>query len=144
MRLKVDKQFIAAKAVIKKNNKFLIVRESSKYIEGTNFTKYDFPGGRLSVGESVNTAIAREVKEEVGIKVKVLRPFFVDEWYPKVQGQQFQIIGIFFICEPIGKNIKLGNDHDDYRWVSIDESKKYKLMPAVEKAFKALKNSSKK
>jgi len=141
MKLKIDKQFIAVRAIIKKNEKFLIIRESNKYKDGTNHGLYDFPGGKLNIGESAHKALLREVKEEAGMKVKVLQPVFVDEWYPKVHGQQFQIVGVFFMCEPIGKTIKLGSDHDEYKWITIDESKKYKLMPAVTNAFKVLNDT---
>ncbi len=44
-------------------------------------------------------------------------PFHVGEWRPVVKGEQIQIIGIFFLCEPTSHEVILSKDHDDYMWV---------------------------
>ncbi len=115
------KQFIAVRAVVVKDRKVLMVREAQTYEGGTNHGKYDFPGGKVKPGETVFDAVNRETNEEVGISVKLGRPFFVDEWRPIIKGEQVQIVCIFFICESESEAVKLGADFDDYQWVSIDE-----------------------
>lgn len=134
----IKKQFIAVRAVIKKDNKYLIIRESGQYAGGTNHSKYDFPGGKVEIGESIQSAIEREVEEETGIKIKVIAPFFVDEWRPIIKNEQIQIIGIFFMCEPLSLDIKLSADHDDYQWVSLDEYPQFALIDATKNAFESL------
>ncbi len=74
------KFFIATKAFIVRDRKVLIVRESSKYQDGTNAAKYDVVGGRLTPGERFDESLRREVKEETGLEVKIGKPFFVNEW----------------------------------------------------------------
>jgi 8-oxo-dGTP diphosphatase len=137
----VQRQLVAARAIIEKDGNFLIIRESSRYDDGTKTGKYDFPGGRVKVGESIQASLERETEEEVGLKVKVGRPFFVDEWKPVIKGEQVQIIGIFFICETFNTEVKLSTDHDDYKWVSLSEYDQFPLVLEVKKAFDVLVSS---
>jgi len=50
--------------VVKKNNKLLL---------GKRFGKWCFPGGHLEFGEEFKDCAKREMKEEVGIKIKNIR-----------------------------------------------------------------------
>jgi 8-oxo-dGTP diphosphatase len=138
----VDKQFIAVRAVIIKDQKVLLIKEASDYKGGTNHGKYDFPGGKVKVGEHLVDAIIREVNEEVGIKVKIGPSFFVDEWRPTIKGVQVQIIGIFFKCEPLEKEIKLSSDHDEYIWVDINDFSSLPLIEETRKALVALRDDN--
>jgi len=121
-------QRIAGKAVIVHNGKVLIIRESTKYDDGTKAGRYDFPGGRVEPGESLQTALVRETKEECGLEVEMGRPIFVGEWSPKVKGTTLQIFGIFFQCIPKDTNVVLGVDHDDYKWIDPSDSNQFDLI----------------
>jgi 8-oxo-dGTP diphosphatase len=88
--MEVQKLFIATKAFVVKGGKVLIVRESSKYDEGTNAAKFDVVGGRLKPGERFDENLRREVKEETGLDIQIGKPFFVNEWRPvmRVKGER--------------------------------------------------------
>lgn len=132
----MDKQFIATRAVIIKDNKVLIIREAQTYEGGVNPGKYDLPGGKVEKGETIEESLIRETKEESGLDIKVGKPFFATEWNPVVNGERLQIKGIFFICEAITSEVILSKDHDDYKWIDLKEYFKYSLTDTVEEALK--------
>jgi len=128
-------QRVAVRAVIIKDNKVLALRESQGYEGGSQHGKYDFPGGKVGIGESVHEALHREVREEIGTEVEILEPFYVDEWRPTVNGQPLQIIGLFYYCNLLDENITLSKDHDEYKWIPLSEYKDYPLVREKRRAL---------
>lgn len=126
----VDKLFIATKAFIIHENKVLVLREDVKSPDGTNPHSFDLPGGRLEPGEDVYTGLHRKVKEETGLEVKISDPFYVGEWWPKVRGEQWHIVGIYFLCSLQGNNeVVLNHEHDHAEWI---EPKQYEVIDLIE------------
>lgn len=128
MEQNITKQFAATRAVIVRDGKVLIIRESSKYDGGTQIGLYDFPGGKIKPGEHPHEALDREVLEEAGMKVRILKPFFVEDWMPTVKGETIHVVAVFFLCEPESETVTLGPDFDDYKWISPAERNDYPLM----------------
>ncbi len=133
----VNQIFVATKAFIIYRGKVLILRESSKYEDGSNVLKFDVPGGRLQPGQRFDKSLLREIKEETGLNVKMGRPFFVNEWRPVVRDEQWQIVGTFFICEANSDDVSLSQDHDMYEWINPEDHSKYNLIDNLHPAFEA-------
>lgn len=131
------KLFVATKAFIKYQGKILILRESTKYEDGSNSAKYDVVGGRIKPGQNFRESLLREIEEETRLKVKVGRPFHVGEWRPIVRGEQWQIVGTFFECETDSDKVILSEDHDDYQWINPEEFKNYPVIGNLVEAFEA-------
>ena len=130
------KLFVATKAFINFQGKILILRESSKYEDGSNASKYDVVGGRINPGQQFEESLLREIDEETGLKVRVGNPFYVGEWRPVVKGEQWQIVGIFFECLAESNTVKPSEDHDEYKWITPEDYLEYPLIDNLKVAFK--------
>lgn len=69
------------------------------YDEKTN--AYKLPGGAIKVGEKTEDALQREVREELGIAVKIDYLAFVVENRFYVLDKQYHNIEWHYVCQPI-------------------------------------------
>lgn len=136
---------VAAKAIVVKDGKVLILREASTYDEGANIGKYGVPGGRINADESFFAALKREVMEETGLEIEIGNPLHIGEWWPVIKGMKTHIVALYVQCHPIGDNIKLSEEHDSYAWIDADNMSDYNIMPpdgdVISKALAKLGNN---
>ena len=78
----------------------------------------DLPGGRIEAGESLEDGLHREIKEETGLNVLILRPN--SEW-SFVKGPAQRVIGMTFDCRYLSGNLKLSPEHSGHRWANPSE-----------------------
>ena len=78
--------------------------------------KWEFPGGKVEVGESREEALVREIREELSVDIEVLEFLkTVEHAYP-----DFHLIMHVFKCVLDDSEITL-NEHVGLRWLSVDE-----------------------
>lgn len=119
--MKPNQPFIPVLAALIKNNngEFLIARRKPMLNNGG---KWEFPGGKLRLGEVLEDCLTREIKEELGIEIIVKDPFqIVNQPY-----SERSILLISYLCEYVGGNINL-KDHDQIEWVESDLLMQYDL-----------------
>ena len=108
-------------AIIKKQDKIFITRRSY----GEFADMWEFPGGKIELGESREEALIREVKEELELDINNLEYLTTVEYdYPN-----FHLTMHCFICEICGGELVL-NAHNDAKWVSLEELSTQKWVPA--------------
>lgn len=130
---------VAAKAVIiRADGKVLIVREGTTYADGSQIGLYGLPGGRLDVGESFEAGLAREAKEETGLKIKPLYPLYVGEWRPTIKDVPHQIVAVFMACKALTTKVTLSDEHDGFEWIDPKNRGAYKFMDPDDKVLDAL------
>lgn len=95
---------------------------------------WSLPGGTMSPGELIVETIVREVKEEAGLQIKVIRligvysdPKHIIEYSDGEVRQQFSIC---FACIPEGGSIQVSEESHEVRFFSSDEMKKMNIHPA--------------
>jgi len=131
-----QEQYVAVKGIIRHQGKILLIREAPGE-DRTNPGKWDLPGGRIALGEHPADGLHREIMDEVGLEVQISKLIWLDEWRPRIDGLQRQIVGVFLSCTAKTTDVKLNEDHDDHRWVKLDDAKKLPLMSAAASALEA-------
>ncbi len=131
-------QRIAMKALIADHTgNILILREAGTYEEGTNLGKYQLPGGRINPGEPFLDGLQREVLEETGLTVEVDQPIYVGEWFPVIKGVPNHIVAVFLACRAMSTDVRLSEEHDDFKWVRPAEAFGYNLIDPEDKVIQA-------
>ncbi len=125
---------VAAKSFIVKDNKVLIVKRSDYSIQKPN--TWEFPGGRLEIGEDPMLGVQRETKEETGLDIEVLHPINIRH-FKRADNQTVTLI--VFLCKPLHTNVKLSKEHTAYEWVALENAKD-KLADFFHKEIDIFKN----
>ena len=122
-------------AVIECDGHYLITkRGANTHLPG----HWEFPGGKREIGESLETCLLRELREELGVEIKEPIPFMVIQHkYPEKTVELN-----FFFCSLIPGEIKpLGCA--DFRWVSLGELSNFTFLPADEPVVAKLQERTK-
>ena len=112
--------------VIDRGGRFLITRRP---VSGLLGGLWEFPGGKVEAGEKAEAALAREIREEVGISIEV------DGHIARIRHAytHFRIVMDVFRCRYRSGKVVL-NGPIDHRWIAVDEIERYPF-PAANHKF---------
>lgn len=119
------RQKISVRALIKNNEKYLLVRRASgtpSYIG-----QFELPGGKVEYGEDPEASVRREVGEELGVEAGVVQLYKVVSWMDTVERDTQHVIVVYLVglTDP-GAKITLSSEHNKFVWeklsnVQLDE-----------------------
>jgi 8-oxo-dGTP diphosphatase len=104
---------LAVDGVIIKNHIIVLVKRSKPPFEG----QYALPGGFVEYGETVESALIREIVEETGLKVKIKS--LIGVYSDPNRDPRGHIISIAFRAQIIGGEVLSGSDASEVRFFDI-------------------------
>lgn len=124
-RLYPKQPIVGVGAIIICDGKILLEKRKGEPGRG----KWSIPGGLVELGESVETTVVREVKEETGLDVEKPEHIdVVDNITKDANGEiKYHFIILDYFVKLKGGTLAVGSDAEELRWVSLNEVEKYDL-----------------
>ena len=101
-------------AIIESDGEILACRRAThKSLAG----KWEFPGGKVEAGETEESALAREILEELGAVITVWQ--LVETTFSTTNGLSIEMAS--YLCRLNGERPTQSSDHDKLLWLGLDE-----------------------
>lgn len=118
-------------ALIWQGDRFLICRRPAHKARGL---LWEFVGGKTEPGETREAALVRECMEELAVTVEVGDVFMeVDHVYPDLT------VHLTLFNAGISEGTIRLLEHNDAKWITVDEIDKFDFCPADEEILEQLK-----
>ena len=133
-RLYPDQPVVGVGAVIVKEGKIALIKRGNEPGKG----KWSIPGGHVELAESLEQAVTRETKEEVGLDVE--NPTLIDV-VTNVDLDEAGKVKYHYVIIEYFVHVKAGiakaaSDAVELRWVPFDEVEYYNLTASFRLFFK--------
>ena len=122
--------------IVEKDQKFLVTR-----MQGNKF--FCLPGGHVELGEDSQSAVLREMEEELGYKVELKKLACVHQnLFKTAEGKPFHELGFYYLVTPTIVNLSTENhfrtENDkgkiithEFRWVTKEELEQLDFRPNI-------------
>ena len=151
------KQIEVVAAIIRKDDKIFATQRGY----GDFKDWWEFPGGKMEVGETPEEALKREIREELSTEISVdeflctveydypafgLRPSSdatrqsQSEFYSALTAPSFHLTMHCYLCSLLTEALHL-NEHEAAKWLAKDELDSVKWLPSDLVVIKALKKN---
>jgi len=139
-----ERPIIGGAAVVIEKDRVALIRRGRPPAYG----KWSLPGGAVELGETVEKAVVREVREEIGLEVEVLELVAIlDRIFLDKEGQvQFHYVLLDFLCRKAGGKLLASSDAISCAQVPFSALDEYKLTmetrEVINKAYQRLNGDS--
>jgi 8-oxo-dGTP diphosphatase len=120
-------------AVIREERKVLITQRLD-HVDLAGF--WEFPGGKVKTGESLEDALEREIREELGIKIRVC-----DEFFTTVHQYPTNAVRLHFFNCTIVEGEAQPIEVADLRWIDAENLCHYHFPPADTELISKLRST---
>ena len=118
-------------ALIWDENRFLACQRPAHKARGL---LWEFVGGKVEPGETGEQALIRECQEELAVTVSVRDVFMeVTHVYPDLT------VHLTLFNASIAEGVPQKIEHNDLRWITVEEIDQYEFCPADQEILRRLK-----
>ena len=126
------KTYFAVTGILKNKDKILILKKSLK---DRNYPdKWSFCSGFVKEFESAEDTVLREIKEETGLRAKILKKGKIVETIDNKNRKTWIVLP--FLCGVASRDVKLCHENIDFKWIKPEEFEKYEGVPGLEEDLK--------
>jgi 8-oxo-dGTP diphosphatase len=116
--------YLSVKALVRDDaGHYLFLRRSPS--SKNNAGKWDMPGGKVDPGETFDTALVREIREETGLVIKLERPAGVAQSDLPDRAVTYLIME----ARVTEGSVCLSTEHVEHRWVALADLPSVDLCP---------------
>lgn len=113
----VKSPILTTDGIILKNNKILLTKRAIEPFIGY----WVIPGGHVDYGERVEEALKREMKEELGILVKIKK--LIGVYSDPKRDPRYHTVSVVYLCQSIrqarGGKIRLNREASEFKYFSF-------------------------
>lgn len=112
----------------------IVIRDGQILLSPQHGKGYDLPGGGVDIDETFEQAVLREVKEETGLDVRIIRFLTMREnifiWKPEDAAKRgmYHSILCYYLCEYVSGEVSkdgFGEEEKQYaelaEWINLDQ-----------------------
>ncbi len=119
MNEEINKLTIRVAGIVPMNDGFVFMHRKNVIRNKDYQEYYTFPGGHLEEGETLEEGVIREIKEEFGIHVKVVRKLY------ELENSRVNMKEYFFLCEYVDGEFGTGEGEEFSNNPEYKDSGKY-------------------
>ena len=125
---------VAVGAIVFKEDKVLLVLRGKPPAENL----WSIPGGSVELGETLQEATEREIREESGITIRAREPVYTFDVLERDDkgNVRFHYVIVDLVADYVSGELSPGDDAIDVRWFSTDDVNKLKVSEATRKLLK--------
>lgn len=98
---------------------------------------WEYITGRMNQFEEPEDALRREVREEAGIEIEIIKPISVFHIFRGEKKAEDELVGIMYWCKTDDDGIVLSDEHGSYKWAEVEDALIMMEKPGMKKDIEA-------
>ena len=120
----VDCPAVGVGAVLIHEGKVLLIKRGKEPLRG----RWVVPGGTVEVGETLEQALVREVREETGLTVRPIEVVLVfDRIDREGEAVRYHYVIVDYLCEYVSGTLRAASDAEDAAFVAREDLPRFAL-----------------